>query len=196
MNIGNETLKGRNLLDESPPRSARSAELWTAPAAKRIRKLARHIGMWFIGTMAVAAAIMLWADTQTDVSGDVSVWKMALLLFLSIGILPAYSIHRILMRDVNALNELARDGTASLGTILKHQRLSSGLHVIDIGWQAEGSDHIARFDIEKLESETAQEVVLLSLPGKRVVAAAFGDEGLFAGRRMFPRATSRPSRDP
>jgi hypothetical protein len=173
-------------LSESPvPRDRTVIDQWTRDVAKRTRKLARGIALWFIGAMLLSATVTFFAARSTNRPGDIEyALEISGLLMLFMGLLPSWAIRRILERDIRATKRLVRHGLAAQGRITAHQRLGyGGLHMIDVSWSENSRQVCGRFDIDKIELTGSERIVVLAIPKTKTVAAVFGDRGMFVGRR-------------
>lgn len=177
------------LLKEPAPRAEPTVKRLTADAAKRTKRMAAILGLVFLILGSVVAGIMVILQlSDPGPWGDMAVMIPAMFFF--VGILPAFAIRRILMRDVRALVRVAREGRV-FQPIAAGDRLDlyGGMSSLSLVWKEDGKEVLAQLDVFKpdLQPVLASDVRVLARPRDKYVLAVLGDNGVFVGlrRRYF-----------
>ena len=155
------------LFRELPPRARPALDPMLAPLARRVRRSAKWTFVFLMSVVLVTSAFMFIAATRADAPPDDIDWasKLSVLFMVYWGLLPAYAIRRLMLRDVKIGARILRDGTPYRATLLHDGDMGFGPRFITVAWEMDGARAQAVFngsvDPEKLQGK----IVLVGVSG-------------------------------
>jgi hypothetical protein len=106
-------------------------------------------------------------------------------IFFYGGLIPFLGVRWVILRDVKALERLARDGVAHRPTDIAALSHMSGQKVARLFWEDDGKEASADFELFRITVEqfSACDVCILARSCDKFVLAVLGSNGVFVGKR-------------
>jgi hypothetical protein len=174
-----------SLLTELAPRSRETVDACAHLVAKHTRRFSRLMATTFIGVVVVALVILWLASPENDPNPDEDTFQLAVLCLIFMGLLPGLGVRWLLGRDVAAARRLAASAPAFCGKLVSRHEYNPGVPVLTVAWKEGGQDAAGHFELLKpIDVTETDSLIVLAHPLGESVAVAFGDNGMFVGRRL------------
>jgi hypothetical protein len=189
-----------NALDlhtEATPRSQATIDACTTVVSKKARKFAKQLGRIFVVLAAViggvVAAVGLASDPPTDIGKAIG---GGLAIVFELGLLPAWGLRWLIMRDVKLTKRLARDGVAYRARIVRREVVGARIPQMIVSWREEDRDRAATLQLTATTDQADPEkIVVLSSRHDKLIVAAFADQDVCVARKItYRKSFAEPAR--
>jgi len=147
------------------------------------RRFARNLAIW-LAVPGIGTAIFVLAARSNDLDDRSTRIGMACVVLVFAGLLPALAARWLVMRDIQPLRALLRDGDIHPARIARRDLRSfrGGASHLVVAWDGLDREHRAHFDVRRLEDRIAPGTAVV-VKGKRGPVGVVINSKLFMARR-------------
>ncbi len=167
-------------------------EQLVAPLRAKASKTSRVTMLGFLGMGLFCGLLMAYLGVTTPPIDATEVISLSSLSFFFMGVLPALALRHLVRRDLRAAPGLVRHGERHPGRILANLQ-NPGMQRIRVGWEENGRQFTALFDIETIHERVSPEITVIARRRSKIVGVILNDR-LYLGIRSLRDRIDRRGR--